>query len=203
MCPSWRNGVSLKFQKKKYYFLNWGEKNTKIICGPWNRPICACLLTQFFTGARLINTRGSRKFCQRGSNSTLKTLFFLVDDKGERGSKIPLKAWVIIGPLAKRHLNGVLLVGWWWPVMEYWLGSFVIFQGIRTRIAKKNLYFCDFPGGSGPPVPPLDPPMYKCQLTLRQIILYSTWNSQHIRFCFLCMSAHMGEISKFPKSWTF
>ena len=35
----------------------------------------------------------------------------------------------------------------------------MIFQRIQTSIAKKP-YFCDFSGeGSGPPVPPLDPPM--------------------------------------------
>ena len=35
----------------------------------------------------------------------------------------------IIGPPAKHHLNGVLLACWWWPNIECWLGSFVIFQG--------------------------------------------------------------------------
>ena len=39
--------------------------------------------------------------------------------------------------------------------MEFWLGSFVIYQGIRTSIAMKP-YFCDFSGG---PAPPLDLPM--------------------------------------------
>ena len=51
----------------------------------------------------------------------------------------------------------------WLPNTESWLGSFVIFQGIRTTIAKEP-YFCDFPGGgggSGPPVDPsLDPSMF-------------------------------------------
>ena len=50
----------------------------------------------------------------------------------------------IIGTPAKRHLNGFSLACWWWPKIECWLGSFVIFQVIRTSIAKK---------------PPLDPPM--------------------------------------------
>ena len=37
--------------------------------------------------------------------------------------------------------------------------GFVIFKGIRTSIAKETLYFCDFLGVSGPPVPPLYPHM--------------------------------------------
>ena len=47
-----------------------------------------------------------QKVCQRGP--TLTT-FFLVDGM-ERGSKCHLK-WAIIGPPAKRYLNGVLLAG--------------------------------------------------------------------------------------------
>ena len=44
--------------------------------------------------------------------------------------------------------------------IECWLGSFVIFQGIRTSIAKKPYIFVIF-RGFGPPVFPLDPPMCK------------------------------------------
>ena len=40
--------------------------------------------------------------------------------------------------------------------MECWLGSFVVFQGILTSVAKEPYIFLIFPGGSGPPVPPLD-----------------------------------------------
>ena len=42
------------------------------------------------------------------------------------------------------------------PRLNAGLVSFVIFQGIRTSIAKKPYAG---QGGSGPPVPPLDPPM--------------------------------------------
>ena len=35
-----------------------------------------------------------------------------------------------------------------------WLDRFVIFQGIRTSIAKKRYIFVIFHGRSGPPVPP-------------------------------------------------
>ena len=75
--------------------------------------------------------RGSRKFFQRGSN-----FFILVNGWIE----IPLKS-AIHGPPAKRHLNGVSLTCLWWPNTECWLGSFVIFQVIRTSIAKKPYIF--------------------------------------------------------------
>ena len=45
------------------------------------------------------------------------------------------------------------------PNIECWLGSFVIFQGIWTSIAKKTYNFVIFQGGSGPPALPLDPHM--------------------------------------------
>ena len=65
---------------------------------------------------------------------------------GDRGSKNRYK-WAIIGLPAKHHWYGLSMVGRWWPNIECWLGSFVIFQeGV----------------GSGPPAappPPLDPPM--------------------------------------------
>ena len=79
---------------------------------------------------------------------------------GEEGSKYHYKR-AIIGPPAKRQLNGILLACRCWPNIECWLGSLVIFQGIRTSIAKKPYIFVIFRGGggggSGPPVPPLDP----------------------------------------------
>ena len=84
------------------------------------------------------------------------TQLFLLD-KGER-IQIPLKAGVIIGPLAKRHFK------WRFAgrpmlarhvMLAWYMFSFEIFYGIWTCIDKKKLYFCDFPGGgSGPPVPP-------------------------------------------------
>ena len=44
------------------------------------------------------------------------------------------------------------------PTLNAGLGSFVIFQGIRTSIAKKKTIF--FSGGPDPLFPhPLDPPM--------------------------------------------
>ena len=69
----------------------------------------------------------------------------------ERGSYYHLK-WTIIGPPAKGHLNGVSLAGRWWPTVERWLGSFVIFQRIWTSIAKELHSFVIFKrvGGQDP-----------------------------------------------------
>ena len=74
--------------------------------------------------------RECRKFCQRGSNFD----GFLVDER----SQIPrTKAFR-------------------WRADEYWLGSVVIFQSFSVnpdQYCKEALYFCDFSGWSGPPVP--------------------------------------------------
>ena len=59
----------------------------------------------------------------------------------------------------KRHLNGVSLAGQRWPNMECWPGSFVVFQGIRTSIAKKTYNIVIFQGGGDALSPPQDPPM--------------------------------------------
>ena len=55
----------------------------------------------------------------------------------------------IIGPPAKRHLNGTSLEGGGWPNIKCWLGCFVIFRGIRTNIDKKSYSFVlwKFSGG--------------------------------------------------------
>ena len=64
----------------------------------------------------------------------------------------------ISGPLSARLRNGVSLPCHWWPNIECVLGSFVIFQGILTSIAKKPYILVNFQGG-GPDLclPPLDP----------------------------------------------
>ena len=76
---------------------------------------------------------------------TFFTFFFLL---GESGSKYRFKR-AIIGPEAKGHLNGVSLMGRWWPNTKCCLASFVILQGIRTNIAKKPYIFVIFQGGRG------------------------------------------------------
>ena len=53
-------------------------------------------------------------------------------------------------PLAKQHLNGISLACRKLPKIEYWLGSFEIFQGIWTSIAKRPYIFVIFQGGGGP-----------------------------------------------------
>ena len=91
--------------------------------------------------------RGSRMFCQSGSN--FDNLFF--SWWGGRGSKYHISR-PLIGPPAKRHLNGVSLVGRWWPNIECWLGSFD-FSGDPDQYFKMPYIFVIFQGGSGPPVP--------------------------------------------------
>ena len=61
----------------------------------------------------------------------------------------------IIGPQAKLAYR-------WWPIMKYWLGSFVFFQGIRTSIAKEPYIFVIFQEGVPDSLsPPLDARMSK------------------------------------------
>ena len=98
--------------------------------------------------------RGSRtrKFCLMGCTIDKGFFFFFFFFSffcwWEGGSKYHYKR-AIIGPQTKRHLNGVLLLCWWWPNIEYWLG-----QGIRARIAKKPYIFVIFSAGGGPdPLP--------------------------------------------------
>ena len=67
----------------------------------------------------------------------------------EGGSKYHYKR-VTMGPQANRHLNGVSLACRWRPNIDCWRGSFVVFQGIWTSIAKKLCIFVIFQGGSNP-----------------------------------------------------
>ena len=66
-----------------------------------------------------------------------------------------------------RHLNVVSLAGQWWPNIKFWLGSFVIFHGIRNSIDKGLYSIVIFQEGSRPPVLPLDP-----RMMLREINTY-------------------------------
>ena len=91
--------------------------------------------------------RGSRKFCQRGSNSNND---FLLDERREDPN-------TTIADHRRPADDG--------PSLNASFGSFVIFQGIRAGISKKPYRFVIFSGGGGgagggpDPVPPLDPPM--------------------------------------------
>ena len=93
--------------------------------------------------------RGSRKFCQRGSNFDVLGVFF--SWWGEGGSKYHYKL-AIIGPSAKHHLNDISLACRCWPNIEWWLGSFVIFRG-SGPILLWNSIFLWFFRGVWPPAP--------------------------------------------------
>ena len=70
---------------------------------------------------------------------TLKSFF----SWGEGGSKNHYKR-ATIGQPVKPHKTYR-----WWPNIECWLGSFVIFRGSRP-VLLRNPIFCDFSGGSEP-----------------------------------------------------
>ena len=114
--------------------------------------------------------RGSRKFCHWGSNSYG---FFFV--RGEK-IQIALKAGLHLSA-SETLFKCVSLAGrwWWWPNIECWLGSFVIFQGIRTSIAKKPfiLWFFRRGGGGGAPVAHVRYMVYvrNCTKSLKQLFL--------------------------------
>ena len=87
--------------------------------------------------------RGSRKFCQRGFNSG--KVFF---NEGKEDANSTEKR-AIIGLPGKRHLNGVLLACQWWPNIECWLGSFVIFRGSGCVLLKIPIFLWFFFCGGG------------------------------------------------------
>ena len=102
---------------------------------------------------------GSRKFCQRGSkfdNVFFFFFFFLFVDGGIEDLNTALN-----GPSLACYRNAISIAGRWWPNIKCWFGSFVIFHGIQTSIAKKPFIFVIFQGvGPDPLSPSLDPPMY-------------------------------------------
>ena len=71
----------------------------------------------------------------------------------------------------------------WWPKIECWLSSFVIFSG-SGPVLLRNPILLYFSGGgwSGPPVPPLDPRMSHEILVFRHIRkgLLHTWLYDHL-----------------------
>ena len=101
-------------------------------------------------GILALAMRGSSKFCQRGSNFD-RVLFLLLSLVVDEERKDP-------NTNISRPSSACLC----WPNIECWLGSFVIFQGIWTSIAKIPYFFFYFSGGGGgqdplyPPPPPLD-----------------------------------------------
>ena len=115
---------------------------------------------------RRIQTRGSRKFIQRGPSLTT----FFWSWWGMGGSK-PHYIRAINGP-ANETPNGVSLADrWWLSNIECWLGSFVIFRWCGPVLLKKPTFLWGFffREGVRTPGPPLDP-----SLTL-QWFLYCTF----------------------------
>ena len=119
--------------------------NLRLIMGDWTHAIFVCETMSLAKSSLHWSVihykvtfewymRGSRKFCQRGSNKVFFCCFFSL--WGEGGSRCQYKQ-ALIGSPAKRHWNGVSLACRWLPNIEFWLGSFVNFQGIPTSIAKK------------------------------------------------------------------
>ena len=94
--------------------------------------------------------RGSRKFCQRGSN--FDNVFFKLDPSP-----------TLSGPSSARQRIAIKLCFAGMPMNAQHRMLAAIFQGIRTCIARKPCIFVIFrgggEGGSGPPVPPLVPHM--------------------------------------------
>ena len=170
--PLWMTGTTLSYN---YFFID-----PTVACSShwsstrWTRGWAFIYTLSVFTYAIHVSVtiwcavmRGSRKFCQRGSNFDNVFLSWW----GERGSKYHHKQ-TIIGPPAKRHLNGVSLACPWWPNIECWLGSLVIFQGIRTSIARKP-YFVIIQSGFRP-LPPSES-VHDCHKSNNLRWLFDGW----------------------------
>ena len=82
-------------------------------------------------------------------------------------------------PASETPFNGVKLDGRWWPNIKCWLGSFVIFQGDRTSIAKKNPYILWFYGGRGGP-DPLSP-SGSAHVSQYLVAEGNVWNKGHLQ----------------------
>ena len=119
--------------------------------------------------------RGSRKFCQREFNS--ENIFFF----GWRrvGGSIYHFKQVIIGPPAKHHLNGVLLVCLWRPNIEHGLVALWFFKW-SGPVLLRNLIFLWFFRGPDCLAPPPSGSAH--------VILYPCYMGQLIRFWY---SLHM------------
>ena len=69
-----------------------------------------------------------------------------------------------------------------------WRATFMIFQGIRTGIAKKPYTFVIFlSGGSRPPVPPLDP---RKTLIITYVDVSTRARGLNIGLSLLCIFEH-------------
>ena len=82
--------------------------------------------------------------------STQKTFCFCFSWGGERQSKYHYN-WAIIGPPAKRHLNGISLTSHW-RHFESGLVALWFFKESGPVLLRNIIFLCFF-RGSGPPVP--------------------------------------------------
>ena len=127
------------------YLLALGSFNVRL----W-KYICSSRAAATLYPMRLVPCADPESFLQRGPTIFIVFSYFF-SWLGERGSKYNYKG-AIIGPSAKRHLNGISLAGRWWPNTECWLVSFIAlwFYRVSGPIAKKPYNVCDFSGGRGP-----------------------------------------------------
>ena len=103
---------------------------------------------------------------------------------------------VMFGPSSARQWNAITMAFCWQayagPTLNASDGSFVIFQGIRTSIAKKSYMFVIFQGGgggSGPPVPPSGSAyVWHDFLACILLVLYPT--SDHLTFLNIQAQSH-------------
>ena len=89
--------------------------------------------------------RGSRKFCQRGSN--FDDVFVLDEAREDPNTTI---VGAIIGPPAKPMMA---------QYIDCWLGGFVIFRGSETVLLRDPIFFSFSRGGGPNHLFPLDPRM--------------------------------------------
>ena len=92
-----------------------------------------------------------QKVFQRGFD--FENVFFLVDVWIRISLKSGQYRSASETPFKWRFAGGPIM-----PNIEFWLGSFVIFQGIRISIAKKPFIFVISQGGVRTPCPPPPPP---------------------------------------------
>ena len=136
--------------------------------------------------------RRSRKFCQRGGGGGC---FFCWWEMG--GSKYHYKR-AIIGPPAKPHFNGVSLACQWWPNIECWLGSFVIFQGIWTKLLRNPIFLWFFRRGPDPRSPLWIRPWKYLRIKL---LIYSYQNHDQLYRPFFSCIAYPNFLQILDISW--
>ena len=142
-CSTWDSGVtglSLKGATAlcpwaRHFFLylvqNMGQKY-------YYKP---CQLGKEYTNIELLHGKTNNSFQKVLSEA------FLVDEGRENPNTTKAGHH---RPISETPFNGVSLAGLWWPNIECWLGSFVIFHRIRTSFSKKPYIFVNFHGGSEP-----------------------------------------------------